>query len=282
MTRIVSDVIRRNDHPPIAVDFHFPEKGDVPVPVIVFLHGFKGFKDWGHFPLVAEYLARSGFVVVRFNFSHNGTTPEHPAEFADLEAFGRNTFTQEMKDLGIVLEEISWRGGKELNCDPSRVGLLGHSRGGGIALLAARHDKRVKAVATWAGVSDFEPRVNAYDVETWKKDGVIYQLNTRTGQQMPLYYSLREDFYANKKLLDIPAAVKRMPVPQLIVQGTADDAVLLREAEQMNAWNLLARLEVIEGANHGFGGKHPWESKELPEDTIKALQPTITFFRETL
>ena len=73
-----------------------------------------------------------------------------------------------------------------------------------------------------------------------------------------------------------------MPVPQLIVHGTADESVLLREAEQLNAWNLLARLETIEGANHTFGGKHPWEPKELPEDTIKALQPTIAFFRENL
>ncbi len=282
MTKIVSDIIRRNDHPPIAVDFHFPEKGGHPVPVIIFLHGFKGFKDWGHFPLVAEYLARSGFAVVRFNFSHNGTTPEQPTAFADLEAFGRNTFSQEMKDLSVVIDDISWRGGTELNCDPSRVGLLGHSRGGGIALLAARHDRRVKAVATWAGVSDLEPRVNPPDVEGWKRDGVLYQLNARTGQQMPLYYSLREDFYANKKLLDIPAAVKRMPVPQLIVHGTADESVPFHEAETMNSWNLLARLEPVEGANHTFGGKHPWEEKELPGDTIKALQATIGFFRETL
>jgi fermentation-respiration switch protein FrsA (DUF1100 family) len=73
-----------------------------------------------------------------------------------------------------------------------------------------------------------------------------------------------------------------MSVPQLIVHGTADNAVSISEAEKLNSWNLLAQLVEIESGNHTFGGKHPWNSKELPADTIKALQATISFFRENL
>ena len=29
----------------------------LPKPVVVFVHGFKGFKDWGHFPLLADFFA---------------------------------------------------------------------------------------------------------------------------------------------------------------------------------------------------------------------------------
>jgi dienelactone hydrolase len=282
MNKILSTVIRLNDHAPIAADYHFPEIGEHPVPVLIFLHGLKGFKDWGHFPLIAEYLTRAGFAVVRFNFSHNGTTPENQTEFVDLETFGKNTYSMELSDVSVIIDDIFWRGGNELNCDPNRLGIIGYSRGGGIALLTAHHDRRVKAVATWGGVSDFEPSVNPPDVIEWKKEKVRYIDNARTGQKMPLNFSFREDFYKNRKKLSIPHAVNHMPVPQLIVHGTKDETVSIAEAEKLNSWNLLAQLVEIENADHTFGGKHPWEEKELPDDTIKVLQATISFFRENL
>ena len=69
-------------------DVRFVEDGSVK-PVVVFCHGFKGFKDWGPFPEWGRFLARSGFVAVHFNFSRNGVTPEAPTEFTDLDAFAR-------------------------------------------------------------------------------------------------------------------------------------------------------------------------------------------------
>ena len=83
MGKKFSYIISRDGDLPIAADFHVPEKGAVRLPVLIFLHGFKGFKDWGHFPMVAEYLARSGFAVLRFNFSHNGTSPDRLTDFVD-------------------------------------------------------------------------------------------------------------------------------------------------------------------------------------------------------
>ncbi|HLG02435.1 MAG TPA: alpha/beta fold hydrolase [Bacteroidia bacterium] len=282
MTKVISYIVERESRRPIQADIHYPETGGKAIPLIIFLHGFKGFKDWGHWPLVAEFLARSGFVVIRFNFSHNGTTRENPMAFGDLDAFAKNTFSKELEDVEAVLDDIVWRAGKEINCDPARVGLLGHSRGGGIAFLAAFRDKRVRAVAAWAGISDLEPRVNPPELDEWKKNGVIYTINSRTGESLPINYSLREDFYANKKRLDIPYAVKHLNIPILLVSGTKDESVPFAEAEKMSTWNMLARFEAIAGAGHTFGGKHPWTEKDLPADTVKALQPTIAFFRENL
>lgn len=59
-------------------------------PVILFIHGFKGFKDWGHFNLIADEVAKRDFIFVKFNLSHNGTTVENPTDFVDLEAFSNN------------------------------------------------------------------------------------------------------------------------------------------------------------------------------------------------
>ncbi|RZK32728.1 MAG: dienelactone hydrolase, partial [Hymenobacter sp.] len=57
-------------------------------PVIVFVHGFKGFKDWGHFPLLARFFAEQGFVFIKLNLSHNGVVVGGTGDLEDLEAFG--------------------------------------------------------------------------------------------------------------------------------------------------------------------------------------------------
>ncbi|QQR97120.1 MAG: hypothetical protein IPK18_09490 [Sphingobacteriales bacterium] len=37
----------------ITLDVHFKEAPQK-LPVVLFVHGFKGFKDWGHFNLIAQ------------------------------------------------------------------------------------------------------------------------------------------------------------------------------------------------------------------------------------
>jgi hypothetical protein len=49
--------------------------------LIIFCHGFKGFKDWGCWQLVADYFVDNGFAFLKFNFSHNGMGLEDSVEF---------------------------------------------------------------------------------------------------------------------------------------------------------------------------------------------------------
>lgn len=245
-------------------------------PLLIFIHGFKGFKDWGHFNAIADAFYRSGIAVLKFNFSHNGTTPGSLVDFADLDAFGRNTFSFELDDLQTVIDycfAAEWK--SQVNLE--NLVLLGHSRGGGAAVLQAAADKRVSKVITWAGVSDYEPRVNPPELQQWLEAGVIYQRNARTGQDMPLYISLRTDFYANRSRLDIPAALAVLQQPLLIVHGTADTSVLPAEAEAMKRINNGAELVLIEGADHTFGGKHPFTGEGLPAHTTQAIENTLNF-----
>src|ERR1700755_3024138 len=71
-------------------------------PMVIFAHGFKGFKDWGTHNLLAHYFAEHGYRFLKFNFSHNGTTPDKPIDFSDLIAFSDNTFSIELADLKAV------------------------------------------------------------------------------------------------------------------------------------------------------------------------------------
>ena len=82
----------------------FYNKTETAKAIIIFAHGFKGFKDWGHFDYMANCFAEAGFVFIKFNFSHNGTTPEDPLNFGDLEAFGNNNFTIELDDFKNVID----------------------------------------------------------------------------------------------------------------------------------------------------------------------------------
>jgi dienelactone hydrolase len=247
-----------------------------PAPLIIFVHGFKGFKDWGHFPLLSRKLCDAGFAVLRFNLSHNGTSPAHPAEFVNLEAFGRNTYSRELSDLDDLLGQlVALQNAAQL--DLQKIILWGHSRGGGIATIKTAEDKRIKALVTWAGVADLAGRILNSDQERWRKNGVQFTHNARTKQDMPLYVDLLDDTLQNAARFDALAAAARINVPHLILHGAADAAVPVKEAELLHQRNPKSELQIIEHADHTFGGKHPFIEKDLPEHSRQSLEKTIVF-----
>ena len=114
-----------------------------------------GFKDWGNADIIAKQFGDAGFVFVKFNFSHNGTTPEHPQEFKDVQAFGNNNYTKQLYDLNAVVNWVC--NGNSIHqkvIDNNNIYLIGHSMGGGIATLFAAKDNRIKKLITWAGISE--------------------------------------------------------------------------------------------------------------------------------
>ncbi|WP_410880626.1 alpha/beta hydrolase family protein [Myroides sp. DW712] len=248
-------------------------------PLVVFCHGYKGFKDWGAWNLVMQTFAKAGFVAVKFNFSLNGTSLDQPQEFVDLDAFARNTYTQEQKDIAAVLAHYS----KEAYVDETSVFLLGHSRGGGAVILQGYYNELVRGIVSWAGVADFKKRFPQRDnFEQWEKEGVFYSLNGRTKQQMPHYFTFWEDFVAHEQELTIQYAAQNLKKPVLLVNGTEDQAVSVKEAELLHLWIKTSELFIVEGADHVFGARHPHESTVLPEDLAKVVAQTIAFMKQQL
>src|SRR5712691_1921649 len=92
-----------------------------PRPAVVVLHGFKGFKDWGMFPPLAERLARAGFTAVTLNLSGSGV--DDAGEFSLPERFAHNTFTAELTDLGRAVDALAQ--GELGVTPPSSLGLVG-------------------------------------------------------------------------------------------------------------------------------------------------------------
>ena len=265
---------------PFAADAGFIKNGQAK-PVIIFNHGFKGFKDWGPFNLVGEKIAKAGFVFIKMNFSHNGTTLQKPYDFADLEAFAQNNFSIELDDTGALIDYLF---SKETilpaeETDLSKIFILGHSRGGAHVILKANEDPRIKGITTWAAVNNLETWYSKEDIEHWRKVGRIFVHNARTNQEMPLDFQLVEDYKAHKDRLLVLEAVKNLKVPMLSIHGSDDPTVPVEAVKQMRSWNRSVKVKIIEGAGHTFGGGHPFKGDKLPEDLEKVVELTINFFK---
>ena len=238
---------------PVRGDVRIPE-GPPPRSAVLVLHGFKGFKDWAFFPHLCQRLAASGHAVVSFNFSGSGIGSD-PERFTELEAFAANTLSRELEEVLCMADWIM--AGDLLPRRPDRMGLVGHSRGGGDAILHTAADPRVRALVTWSAVSTFD-RWSAATRTEWREGGRIYVLNSRTGQQMPLDVGLLDDFEANRNALDIEAAARRMTVPWLILHGADDQTVEVDEARTLARAAHDARLRVLVGAGHTYEVGHPF------------------------
>ena len=250
-------------------------------PIVIFCHGFKGFKDWGHFPLLADHFIEKEFNFLKFNFSHNGGTLQNPIDFPDLESFAKNNYSLELNDVQTVLNWITSSENPHSNrINTEEIYLIGHSRGGGISIITASVDKRIKKLVTWSALSDFSRRFPAASLmEKWKKNGVYFIENTRTRQKMPLYYQFYEDFIQNKAKLNIAEAEKKLNIPHLIIHGTEDETVYLGEALYLISLNEYSSLIKIKNATHTFGGYHPYKEKKIPAHAEMAVNYTISFFQ---
>jgi uncharacterized protein len=224
-------------------------------PIAILLHGFKGFMDWGFFPDMARRIASRGFVAVRFNASGSGIG-EDLESFTDADAFARNTLSREIEDLGRVRHWIR-RGGVE-GVDTERTSLVGHSRGGGLALVHAAEARDCRCVVAWAAVSTFD-RFDEPTKSIWRQRGFLPILNARTGQELRLGVSALEDLEAHRERFDVPRACAIVQNPALLLHGTADESVPFAESEILLssfAPGRAARIP-IEGAGHTFGVRHP-------------------------
>ncbi|MEO0896747.1 MAG: prolyl oligopeptidase family serine peptidase [Bacteroidota bacterium] len=249
-------------------------------PCIIYTHGFKGFKDWGFVPFAGEYFANKGFSFLCFNFSHNGIG-EDMENFTELSKFEQNTFSLEVSELQEVIKlacHTTFFGNKAT----AGLGLIGHSRGGGIALLGASRQAEIQAVCTWASVSSLD-RYSKGQIQEWEKKGYMEVKNSRTGQVLKMGRPMLTDIQKNGKgSLNILKALKDMEKPLLILHGAQDETVPPFEAEQLSifAKQELTEMRMIPGAGHTFGAKHPFAGSTSPLDLV--LSQTEKFFSEHL
>jgi len=244
------------------------------LPLVIILHGFKGWKDWGFIPYLSKSLAQSNVIVIRFDFSLNGMI-----EGSDLVAypgkFAANTVSREVSDLievfskfkdGTLVEgksfEDIWNG---------KVFLVGHSLGGAISILASEVIQP-DGLVLLASISRFA-RYTERQKEQWRKDGYLRFTNNRTGQELSINLSYLEDIEKNNYNEKLMSALKNFKHPVLILHGSEDITVPVSEANEIAEaikHNIGLRFKIIERTGHTFGVEHPFAK------TNQALEDLIT------
>lgn len=269
-----NNILKGENGRSILLDYQYQETQE-PLPVVIFCHGYKGFKDWGAWNLMGSAFAKAGFLFIKFNYSHNGGTVEEPIDFPDLDAFSKNNYSMEVRETKLVLD---WIENSQLPVDKTKINLIGHSRAGGITTIVTANDPRVSKLITLAGVADYAERFpSGKALEEWKEKGVMYVKNGRTQQDMPHLYQFFEDFKYNEEALTILKQAQKIKQPHLILHGDNDEAVHVNDAHKLHEASPYSQLKLIRDANHVLGASHPWNKDRLPEDLRQAVQCMINF-----
>ena len=239
--------------------------------LIIFVHGFMGFKDWGAWHLVQDFFTNKGYAFCKFNLSHNGGTVENGIDFPDELSFGKNTYSFEVDDLVSLTKKISSHFEKV-----PQVHLIGHSRGGATALLAAK-TIGASTLSLWASIASIVARFPTNEeLKRWEEEGIRYIQNSRTQQKLPQNFSLYTDFIKNKEKLDLERACKKLEIAVSIFHGEQDNSVDPSEGVLLAGWTN-TEISMIKDTDHVFGSKHPWVENELPKKLDELCKKTHAF-----
>jgi len=243
-------------------------------PLVIIIHGFKGFKDWGFFPFLSTELNKKGISTLQINFSHNGVG-KNLFDFDELDKFRDNSLSQEAHEVEQVFNYVVKDSDNIFqDINKKRISLLGHSRGAYCVIVGGNKVMIEKAIAL-AGISSL-PNVSKEQENKWREDGQHLIANSRTNQMMPLGTNLLEDILTKKEFFD--QSMKNFKKPLLVVHGDQDPTVPLESALKLNKMVKGSTLETIKNADHVFNVKHPFKGSSPELD--QAIKRVVRFLKE--
>ena len=257
-------------------DLHYA--GHTSCPILLIIHGFRGSKNWGFFPTIAEEFAQNGSIVLTWNMSLNGYSDN--AQYIDQpENFARNTITQEMVDTQSIIDSIlqddriisgdirsHWNGD---------IHVLGHSRGGGIGILISAENPSIKKLALWNTISRFG-RFTERQKKLWSETGTFPIDETEDGKVIAMNYTYISDLEFHSDEYSPLRAITEVSADILIVHAEQDMTVPIREAHALQEKSHSAHMHSIPQAGHIFGCTHPFT--EMTSSLRDAIDTTTAFF----
>jgi pimeloyl-ACP methyl ester carboxylesterase len=196
--------------------------------LVVLGHGVTGNKDRPLLVALAEGLEAKGWPCLRISFSGNG---DSEGKFED------STITKEIGDLSAVLATVP---------QEKRIAYIGHSMGAAVGVMTASRRMDIQALVSLAGMTytaEFVEREFG-GVEPGK--GCMWD-----EEDCPLSEAFVEDLKSIRDTLDTASRINQ---PWLLVHGTADDVVPLKDSQDAYA-AAVCRKELLEipDAGHVFG-----------------------------
>ncbi len=192
------------------------------------LHGFGSNSESSNVTTPTKTLSEFGYVTLRFDMRGCGKSEGE---------FGRVICLEQVEDLGNALEFLA----KHPAVDPDRIGAIGSSFGGAVAVYAGGTNPRVAAVVSNGGWGDGERKFRGQhrSPEQWAKftkmleDGRAHR--QRTGQSLmvprhdivPIPAHVKDKLDKQKVTMLAPGSVETFPAEtaQSMFDFRADDVV---------------------------------------------------------
>lgn len=233
------------------------------VPAIVICPGFAGNKcgKFRIFVRLAQELARLGIAVLRFDYRGSG---DSEGEFQDMTIEGKTADT--IKSLDFLANHPL--------VDPARIGLLGRSLGGVIAILAARRysGSTIKSLALWAPVFKSDPWRELWESFKSNRLDNKHEILAHLPPGIPNLKFL-EQFFG----IDLEHELEGLKhIPLLHIHGREDQIVKIEQAknyEQARAGIEWTRFVQLPNSDHDFSN--------AVEQNI-AIQETCQWYQQTL
>jgi len=266
-----------SDHQPILGNTHLPDGGhDAVIGVMLICHGFKGYKDYGFFPHLAEAASAVGLIAHRFNFSHSGMT-NNIDTFERPDLFEQDTWRKQSRDLGLVVAAVEGGG---LDGRGLPIIVFGHSRGGVTTLLTAGDEDtgaRLAGVVSAASPSACS-RLGPEQIEMLKKAGRIASPSSRTGQTLYVGRRVQDEIDQDPNWHDPCRAAAAIRCPVMLIHGADDTTVPISEAHELHEAQPNAELKIIESAGHTFNAPNPLPLNQTPPPEAQQMIDTACDF----
>ena len=204
---------------------------------VILCHGFLSDKNSRTNRRLTELLVPQGIATLRFDWYGMGESKER---------FSNMSLKQCEEQLDAAFQALHKRG-------MDRLGLVGSSFGGLMAILAAPRQDKLQALGLKCPVVDFSEvlrlEFGPEAMEHWKSTNHIPNI-VGDGSPVPLQY----DFYEECLTYDAYAAISRIQVPTLVVHGDQDELIPRPQIDRLLATlHSIKQFKLIEGADHQFG-----------------------------
>jgi fermentation-respiration switch protein FrsA (DUF1100 family) len=194
-------------------------------PLVVLCHGFLSHKDGSKYKQLAGVFSVEGFASLRFDFRGCGESEG---------LLQTSTVSGRWSDLRSVLDQV-----ETFERFNGRLGLLGSSLGGYLALLEASRNPRVRCVVAWSTPSQLD------------------ELGERLAEVAPA--SISQAFQEDLSQLDLLSRLSTVG-RVLIIHGQEDQAVPPEHASKLfGAVKEPKALHMLEDGDHRFSTKEARE-----------------------
>ena len=232
-------------------------------PAVVMLHGTASDKDeaGGGYAHAAPMMAEAGIATIRIDFIGTGDSKVD---------YSKYNFTTAKSDANLALAYLA----QHYRVDETRLGIMGWSQGGTIAMLTAGGNSRIKSVVTWAGAPDLSSLITEDGYEEAQKNGYsIMEFDWRSDLRLGL------DWYNDVKKTDVLEEFSKSMAPVLSINGKDDDVVNPRNAQKIvdASYNRYSMTYLIDDCDHTF---NVFSGDMTALD--KAINATIEYFQKTL